>query len=146
MKPEKRHLLDDLLNDDDAETRRQTTLQAGRQVLHRRRLFRLTSRLGLVGAVVAVILVASLREFTAVRRPTVPPVVVAPLDDTPRTMVQVEFITDDQLLALFPGTPVGLGTAGGKTKLLFPRAGDEARFIIGLAHTTSGGAAPEGTN
>ncbi len=46
---------------------------------------------------------------------------------------QVGSLTDDELLALFPNTPVGLATlSNGKKRLIFPRPGDEARFITRL--------------
>jgi hypothetical protein len=44
-------------------------------------------------------------------------------------MSHVQEISDDELLALFPGTPVGLAKVNGKQRLIFPRPGDEARFI-----------------
>jgi len=46
-----------------------------------------------------------------------------------RAMSHVQEISDDELLALFPGTPVGLAKVNGKQRLIFPRPGDEARFI-----------------
>jgi hypothetical protein len=45
---------------------------------------------------------------------------------------EVRFLSDDELLDLFPGTPVGLATVGGKKWLIFPRSGDEARFVSRL--------------
>ena len=41
----------------------------------------------------------------------------------------VNYLTDEQLLALFTNTPVGLAKVGDKTILIFPRAGDKERFI-----------------
>lgn len=42
----------------------------------------------------------------------------------------VESLTDAQLLALFPDVPVGLATLdNGRKRLIFPRLGDEERFI-----------------
>jgi len=35
-------------------------------------------------------------------------------------------------LALFPGAPVGLAKVNGKQRLIFPRQGDEARFVVPL--------------
>jgi hypothetical protein len=32
-------------------------------------------------------------------------------------------------VALFPNTPVALAEIGGREKLIFPRPGDEARYI-----------------
>jgi hypothetical protein len=42
---------------------------------------------------------------------------------------QVRFLSDDELFDLFPGTPVGLAKFGAKKILIFPRPGDEARFV-----------------
>lgn len=42
-------------------------------------------------------------------------------------------LTDTELLALFPDTPVVLATLNnGQKKLIFPRPGDEARFVSRL--------------
>ncbi|HKX61143.1 MAG TPA: hypothetical protein VJS65_04855, partial [Verrucomicrobiae bacterium] len=39
-------------------------------------------------------------------------------------------LTDSELLALFPETAVGLITLeGGRKRLIFPRPGDEARYV-----------------
>lgn len=94
-------------------------------------------------AVLAVVNPRNLPHFR-----TVPTTSTAPTgqEAAPKAVVRVEFITDDQLLALFPGTPVGLGTAGGKTRLLFPRAGDEARFVIRLAGAAADRADRAGAN
>jgi hypothetical protein len=46
---------------------------------------------------------------------------------------QVQYLTDDQLLAYFPNTPIGLiKTANGRKSLIFPHPGDEEKFIIRL--------------
>jgi hypothetical protein len=46
---------------------------------------------------------------------------------------QPQSLTDDELLALFPNTPVGLATlADGKKRLIFPRSGDEQKFVTRL--------------
>jgi hypothetical protein len=41
----------------------------------------------------------------------------------------VNYLSDDQLLALFPNIPVGVATVGGKKVLIFPRPGDNERFV-----------------
>jgi hypothetical protein len=42
-------------------------------------------------------------------------------------------LTDDELLALFPNTPVGLATLpNGKKRLIFPHPGDEQKYVIHL--------------
>jgi hypothetical protein len=46
---------------------------------------------------------------------------------------QSHSLTDDKLLALFPNTPAGLATLpDGKKLLIFPRPGDEKRFVTRL--------------
>ena len=58
--------------------------------------------------------------------------VPAPAAPSP-SMQQVHRLSDDELLALFPNTPVGLVTLkNGRKQLIFPRPGDEKRFIIRL--------------
>jgi len=48
----------------------------------------------------------------------------------PTLKEQVRSLTDEELLALFPDTPVALATMKNGTKrLIFPRPGDEQRFI-----------------
>jgi hypothetical protein len=42
---------------------------------------------------------------------------------------KVNYLTDDQLLALFPNTPVALATVGDRKVLIFPRPGDQERFV-----------------
>jgi hypothetical protein len=47
--------------------------------------------------------------------------------------LHAQSLTDEQLLGLFPNTPVGLVTLpNGKKLLIFPRPGDEAKFITRL--------------
>ncbi len=42
-------------------------------------------------------------------------------------------LTDQELLALFPDTPIALATLeNGKKRLIFPRAADEKRLITRL--------------
>ena len=48
-------------------------------------------------------------------------------------VTQVKALSDDELLALFPKTPVALASLpNGKKRLLFPRPGDEKKFITRL--------------
>ena len=125
MKPEKQQLLNELLDD---EGRRETTLLATTKILRRRRHRRVAWRTFAVAmlATAAVLLVEQNRP-----RPTVaqisPPETKSP---APRP---AQSLTDDELLSLFPNTPVGLATLpNGKKLLLFPRPGDAAKFITRL--------------
>jgi len=125
MKPEKRHLIHDLLGDNQC---REATLLAGAQILRRRRQWRAAGR-GL--AFVAVLAVAGLWfERTHPPRLSVQTPAQATASPTP---AQPLALTDEQLLALFPNTPVGLATlSDGRKILIFPHPGDEQKFITRL--------------
>jgi hypothetical protein len=125
MKPEKQQLIQDLLGDDD---RREATLLAGARALRRRQHRRAATR----GLAIALALVLSGVCFERVnsRRQSVRNTMSAAAASEP---VKAHALTDDELLALFPNTPVGLATlADGKKRLIFPRPGDEQRFITRL--------------
>ena len=121
MKPEKQNLIRDLLEENSA---REATLLAGAQILRRRRHWRAARQVTAVLALVAVVVGLVLRKENrtspqlAVATPKAPPV------------SQVHEMTDDELLALFPNTPVALASLpDGKKRLLFPRPGDAQKFI-----------------
>jgi hypothetical protein len=121
MRPEKRHLLHELL-DEQSHARREVTLLAGGRILRRRRRWRLAFR-GFT--VVALLALAALSSQYLVRSPGRP---VA--SQPPSTPVPVPSLTDAELLALFPDTPVGLITLeNGKKRLIFPRPGDQERLV-----------------
>lgn len=126
MKPEKQQLIQDLLDD---ESRRETTLLAGGRILRRRRHWRAATR-GLALALVATAAVLSLEQKKS-RQSSVQTSLPA---TKPTVSAQPHSLTDDELLAIFPtNTPVGLATfADGKRRLIFPRPGDEKRFVIRL--------------
>lgn len=124
MKPEKERLIDDLL---DGQNRREATLRAGAQILRRRRYWR-TARQTL--AAVALAAVAALVIESNYRPQKSVPASVAENNPAP---VQSNILTDEQLLALFPKTPVGLARlSDGKKMLIFPRPADEARYVVHL--------------
>lgn len=121
MNPDKRNLLDDLLENPDAQTRRAATLSAGGRLLRRKRWTRTALRAGgplLVIAVAAVWI--SVQKLP--HRETKPQIVVA-------SKPAVTYLTDEQLLALFPNTPVGLATVGHRKVLIFPNPSDKQRFV-----------------
>ena len=120
MKPEKRHLIHDLL-DEERDARREATLLAGGRILRHRRWRRVTLR-SFAAVTLLALATFSLQRRLAPRHPVLT-AVPAPSD-------AVQSLTDAELLALFPNTPVGLVTLqSGRKQLIFPRPGDEERFI-----------------
>lgn len=120
MKLEKQFLIHDLLDDSLAETQRDATLRAGSRILRHKRWRRAALRALPVLAVI-VIGVLALRIPTPPRQMVRSPV----LTQAPA----VHHLTDDQLLALFPNTPVGLATVAGRKVLIFPRAADREKYV-----------------
>ncbi len=121
MKPEKQNLIRDLLEENSA---REATLLAGGHILRRRRQWRAVRQVSAVLALVAVVIALVVRKQSA---PSPRLAVIAPKS---APVSQVREMTDDELLALFPNTPVALASLpDGKKRLLFPRPGDEQKFI-----------------
>jgi hypothetical protein len=124
MKPEKQNLIHDLL---DADSSREATLATGSRILRQRRHWRATRQVGIVALIAAVTITYLAR---APRHSSTP---LASRPASPPPGPQVHALTDDELLALFPNTPVGLASlSDGKKRLIFPRPGDEQRFITRL--------------
>ena len=125
MKPEKQRLLHGLLDD---EGRREATLLAGSRLLRRRRHWRAVRRgcaLALI-VVVAGVWVSQSSSRRVMLQASAPAARPAPPADG-------HSLTDEELLNLFPGTPVGLATLpDGRKRLIFPRPGDEERFLTRL--------------
>ncbi len=123
MKPEKQKLLDDLLA---AGAGCEATLLAGGRILRRRRQWRAAVR----GVAVLLVLVVAVMSFEWRRRAAS---VHTPVTETVAASPKVtepQALTDDQLLALFTNTPVALATlSDGRERLIFPRPGDEQKFI-----------------
>jgi hypothetical protein len=121
VKPEKQNLIHDLLDQDST---REVTLAAGNRILRQRRHWRTARPIGL-----ATLLVAS-TVFYLTRTLNHPSVNRVSQTAQPTSAPQVQALTDDQLLALFPNTPVGIASlSNGKKRLIFPRPGDEQRFV-----------------
>jgi hypothetical protein len=126
MKPEKQNLIRDLLEED---SRREETLFAGARILRRRRHWRAV-RQGVVLATIALAITILWMKQEALRPA---PAQVAKMISKSAPETQVEALTDDQLLSMFPNTPVGLfPLSHGKKRLIFPHPGDEQRFITKL--------------
>lgn len=125
MKPEKQNLLDEILAH---ESGRNAALQAGRRILRRRRHWRLARR-----TLAALALIAATALLVTPSRPHQTLAQVSHPAPQPATPAPAQSLTDEQLLALFPGTPVGLATLpNGHKLLIFPRPADEARFVTRL--------------
>lgn len=119
MTPEKHNLIR-ALSDESAAARREAILGGGGRILRRRRWRRRTMR-GLASLAVCVLAV-TVFKMNAPQPQVLPSVVVS--KDEPRSL------TDSELLALFPSTPVGLITLeNGKKRLIFLRPGDEKRYV-----------------
>jgi hypothetical protein len=125
MKTEKPNLPDHLLELDNHASR-QATLLAGGRILRRRRARHAAMRILTILAILGVAAFSLQKILT----PVAPHRVLLTAQATPAPL---RSLTDDELLALFPDTPVALATLpDGKKRLLFPRPGDEARFITKL--------------
>ena len=131
MNPEHHQLLHDLLDGHDAAAQRDAVLDAGHRVLRRKRHLRHLTRT-LAAAAFAGLAVLGISRITVPRPPTSPAGPKLAATQPARAVSHVQEITDDELLALFPGTPVGLAKVNGKQRLIFPRPGDQARFIAHL--------------
>lgn len=127
MKPEKQRLIHDLMNDGGEDTRRTEIMLTGGRILRRRRQVRHAMQaLTVLG--VAAFAALCLQQWSARNPSVIVEVPKPPALATDSTYVQL--LSDDELLALFPDVPVGLATlSDGRKKLIFPRPGDEARFV-----------------
>jgi hypothetical protein len=126
MKPEKQNLIRDLLEDD---SRREETLLAGARILRRRRHWRAVRPAAALLALLLGVVIFWLRRETS------HPALETASKTAPKTppTAPAQPLTDDELLSLFPNTPVGLASLpDGKKRLIFPRPGDEQRFITKL--------------
>jgi hypothetical protein len=131
MKPDPKHsLLDELLSDDPLGRLREATLEQGLLLVRRRRRIRRIARTsGWIGILVAlgITIPALFRSQPAhdhATQPTDPDAgaiaqtaVEPPVESDEETGVR--FLTDDQLLALFPGRPVALIGPAGNQRLVF---------------------------
>jgi hypothetical protein len=127
MKPDRQQLLNELLGGEPG-ARREATLLAGARLLRRRRHWRAATRVAAFGLI---LLAAGLWWHTVpAPRPSTPtPWVVVP----PPAPAGPKELTDAELLALFPDTPVGLATlSDGRKRLIFPRPGDEEKYVVHL--------------
>ena len=115
MKTSDRDLFDDLFPDG----ARAPALLQGARVLRRRRIVHRLART--VPPLAALLLIAIL----AVRRTTPAD---APSGHLPPPGPSLA-LSDDELLACFPGTAKGFVTVNGEKRLIFPRPADAQRFL-----------------
>jgi hypothetical protein len=120
MKPEKRDLIETLM--DEAQfVRREATLLAGGRILWQRRWKRVAWR-SIAGIAVLAVAALSIQKMTEPRSRALTAVALP--------QGRTGGLTDAELLAMFPDTPVGLiSLENGKKRLIFPKPGDEARFM-----------------
>lgn len=120
MKAEKHDLIESLLDEGQA-ARRTATLRAGGQILRRRRWQRRGLRV--LACLMVAASVAVLLHKPAQPKPLA---VTVPLP----AKVQTGSLTDAQLFAMFPNTPVGLITLkNGQKRLIFPRPADAQKYV-----------------
>lgn len=128
MKPEKRNLIHDLL-DARPDARREATLLAGGRILRRRRQWRVVKQSILAVSIVAV-------ATLCLERIKTPYPIASDIASVPAVAPAAKHadeLTDAELLALFPNTPVALATLdNGQKRLIFPRPGDQLRLITRL--------------
>ncbi len=128
MKPEKQQLIHELL---EGENRRESTLRAATAVLRRRRQWRVARQvLALLGLALATILLVQQNRHP---RSTVVQINPAATAAKPPVALTARSLTDAELLALFPNTPVALATLpNGKKLLIFPRPADAKKYVTRL--------------
>ena len=125
MKPEKQQLIHDLLGHDQ---RREATLLAGTRILRRRRRWRIALQ-----SFASLLILPAVAFWLEQSQPSHASKPTLAQSTPPTTPAESKALTDDQLLALFPQTPVGLATlSDGHKRLIFPHPGDEKKFITRL--------------
>lgn len=122
MKRDKRQLLQDVL-DERAASYRDAALLAGASILRRKRWRRTTARA--LGVIAAFALLAVVAEKSLPRHSPVVPVAKAAPGG-------VHYLTDDELLSLFPHTPIALAKVGDKKRLIFLNPKDAQRYMAPL--------------
>jgi hypothetical protein len=125
MRPEKERLIADLFDPGHASARDAILLESGR-ILRRKKVRRVTLRIGGAIAVVGLAAMPLLRgpRFENPGKVNVSSTGQVPVQNQPKAL------TDKELLALFPDTPVALASSeNGRKRLIFPRPGDEERFV-----------------
>ena len=126
MKPEHDRLFREVFDETGHSTGREETLKMGGRILRRRRVLRRTRQ---VLALFVILILPGAAVWRAAIQQNQRQVLTRSLPAAAARKEKIQILSDDQLLALFPNTPVALASVGGKKRLLFPRPGDEARYI-----------------
>jgi len=127
MKHDKQHLLDDLLSETGSPDLRKSVLSQAHLLLRRkRRRVAVTQSLAVLVVAACALVTWRAAWLPAPDTDTDTDTAPAPMASAP----QAHRLTDDELLDLFPDTPVGLATVDGKQRLIFLRSADEDRFIV----------------
>ena len=119
---EKDKLLGEILAGEEVSKLRESCLEQGLEVLRRRRRLRLFARVGTMAVMpLALVLALCLKEFNrpvSHRRPLAAPQFAS--KPAPGPVAAVKFVTDEELLALFPNRAVALvGKPGHQQLVLF---------------------------
>jgi hypothetical protein len=113
---DKNQLLDGLFGDEDLARLRQASLQRGLQEMRGRRRRALAAR---VGVMAVPTLLLALLVYAPPFRPPHPSTTPAAITYSSRPEAKVEFITTDQLYALFPDRPMALLGKPGHQQVIF---------------------------
>lgn len=133
MRPEKQSLIHDVFENGETDARRQAILVAGGRILLHKRRWRFARRCFAVAAVAGLMVLGIQRIPERLGESQHSSVLTnAGTFAAAPAHAPVHHLSDDELLDLFPDTPVALATIEGKKRLIFPRPGDEARFVSRL--------------
>jgi hypothetical protein len=133
MKPEKQRLLGEVFDETGMDECRKATLLAANRILRLRRWKRRAAQT-VAAMVTATLATLVIQRVNSLQNPGAAPVARVAVPAAPFAPIpQMHRLSDDELLALFPRTPVGLVTLkDGRKRLIFPRPGDEQRCIVRL--------------
>ncbi|HEX4263675.1 MAG TPA: hypothetical protein VH597_04995 [Verrucomicrobiae bacterium] len=120
MKPqEHQRLLKAILAEEDAGNFQQTSLEHGLTFLRQQRRRRYLARSDALVAVLCLVILELVKWNHSARRDGFGPQLSSTRHPVPALPNQVKFISDDELLALFPGRPVALIGKPGRQQLVF---------------------------
>jgi hypothetical protein len=123
MKPEKQQLIHDLLSGPEC---REVTLAVGTQILRRRRHWR-------AGARMVTALLLGVATWGVMKYQPQPSAAGMSALNQSSAPLPTHLLSDAELMALFPNTPVALMTLpNGKKVLVFPRPEDEKKYVAHL--------------